>query len=60
MKPLAILLLLTLQARADQSVDCAQVKAMVSHHGKVAAYAWALANGYTVKEISRIRKQCGI
>jgi hypothetical protein len=57
-KPLVILLLLTLQA--EQPVDCDQVKALVKHHGKVAAYTWALANGYSPKEISRIRKQCGI
>jgi hypothetical protein len=41
-------------------VDCDQVKAMVSQHGKIAAYTWALANGYSPKEISRIRKVCGI
>lgn len=59
MKFLAILLLLTVQARAEQ-IDCDQVKALVKHHGKVTAYAWAVANGYTPKEISRIRKLCGI
>lgn len=42
------------------TVDCDQVKAMVTQHGKISAYAWALSHGYSPKEISRIRKVCGI
>lgn len=56
MKPLAILLLLTLQ----QPVDCEIIRAYVAQHGRVVAYAKALAHGLSPKEISRIRKQCGI
>lgn len=59
MKTLAILLLLTLQARAEH-IDCAHIKSQVQQHGKFKAIAWALANGYSPQEISRIRKQCGI
>ena len=57
MKPLAILLLLTLQ---PASVDCEAVRARVKELGKVRAYAMALAHGLTPSEISRIRKMCGI
>lgn len=58
MKPLAILLLLTLQA--EQPVDCETIRSYVALHGKIKSYAWALSQGYSPKEISRIRKQCGI
>lgn len=47
-------------AFAHQSPDCAYIRAQVKEHGKIKAYAWALANGYTPSEIARIRKQCGV
>lgn len=47
-------------AFAHQSPDCAYIRAQVKEHGKLKAYAWALANGYTPSEIARIRKQCGV
>jgi hypothetical protein len=40
-------------------VDCAQIRAKVAYHGKIVAYAWALSNGYSSKEIARIRKMWG-
>lgn len=56
MKFIAVLLLLSVEPKPD----CEMVRAQVAQHGKIAAYAWALANGYTPREISRIRKACGI
>lgn len=53
-------LLLCGVAFAQQEVDCAYVRAKVAEHGKVAAYAWAIAQGYSPREIARIRRKCGI
>ncbi len=52
---LAVLLMLSVEP-----YECAQIKAMVAQHGKIAAYTWALAHGYSPNQISRIRKVCGI
>ncbi len=54
MIPLVILLAL------GGTPDCPSIRSLVAEHGKIAAYAWALANGYSPKEITRIRKVCGI
>lgn len=43
-----------------QPVDCEMIRAHVAQYGKIRSYAWALANGYSPKEITRIRKQCGV
>ena len=59
MKTLAILLLLTMQARAEH-VACDDLRAAVKQYGKMAIYAKAVAMGYSREEISRIRKMCGI
>ena len=53
---LAVMLSLTV----GQPVDCAEVRAKVKEHGKVVAYAWALAQGLSPKDIARIRRQCGV
>ena len=47
-------------AIASEAYDCAMIREKVKEHGRVAAYAWALANGYSPKDIARIRKQCGV
>ena len=54
----ALLLATCIHARAEY--DCAMVRAQVAQHGKIKAIAWALANGYTPSEISRIRKACRV
>jgi hypothetical protein len=54
MPVLVILLLLTAEP------NCETVRSLVTQHGKIAAYAWALAHGISPKEIARIRKQCGL
>ena len=59
MKTLAILLLLTIQARAEH-IACEQIREHIARYGKMATYAKAVAKGMTREEISRIRKQCGI
>jgi len=58
----AILLVATcVKARAaDHEINCPMVRAQVKEHGKFKAYAWALANGYSPREISRIRKLCNV
>lgn len=55
-----ILIATILSFSLAQPVDCAEVRAKVKEHGKVKAYAWALAAGYSPAEIARIRKQCGV
>jgi hypothetical protein len=47
---------------ADPSppIDCEMIRAKIAEHGKTVVYAWALANGYTLRDITRIRKRCGI
>lgn len=59
----AILLVATcVKARAAdiQPVDCEIIRAKVAEHGKAAAIAWALAQGYAWRDIQRIRKTCGV
>lgn len=55
---LAVLLLLSIEPKP--SVDCEMVRAKVKEIGRLEAYALAIANGYSPKEISRIRKMCGV
>lgn len=55
-----ILLAVVLSLTFAQPVDCSEVRAKVKEHGKVKAYAWALAAGYSPAEITRIRKQCNV
>jgi hypothetical protein len=55
-----ILFAVILALAVTEPIHCEQVRVQVAQHGKIKAYAWALANGYTPKEISRIRKQCGV
>lgn len=47
-------------AFANDTPDCNMIRAKVKEHGKIAVYAWAISQGYSPKEISRIRKQCGV
>jgi hypothetical protein len=55
-----LLIALTLSLNEPPKVDCELIRARVAEHGKIKAYTWALANGYSLREISRIRKMCGI
>lgn len=54
------LLFLCSVAFAHPHVDCEMVRDQVRTHGKIKAYAWAISQGYSPKEISRIRKACGV
>ena len=56
----ATFLLLCAVAFAEGQPDCAVIRAKIAEHGKLAVYAWALANGYSPKEIARVRKVCGV
>ena len=47
-------------AIASEAYDCAMIREKVKEHGRVAAYAWAISQGYLPKDIARIRKQCGV
>lgn len=56
-----LLIALTLSVTEPQpKIDCELIRARVAEYGKIRAYGWALANGYSLKEISRIRKMCGL
>lgn len=57
---IALFVVIAAAAFASDNPDCRMVRAKVREHGKVAAYAWALANGYSPKDIARIRKQCNV
>ena len=57
---IALFVVIAAAALAHDIPDCAMVRAKVKEHGKIAAYAWALANGYSPKDIARIRKACGV
>ena len=56
LKALTILLLLSVQARAEQPIDCETVRAMVAEHGKAKALAWAIERGYSWRQINLARK----
>lgn len=52
-----ILLATCIRSRADDSrFDCAAIRYYVAVHGKAAAVAWALKNGYSFREIAAARK----
>lgn len=57
---LATFLFLCGVAFANQTPDCSYIKEQVKEHGKIKAYAWALASGYTPRDIARIRKLCNV
>ncbi|ANW00697.1 hypothetical protein [Bradyrhizobium icense] len=57
---LAVALALTVADPPAPPVDCHMIRAHIAQHGKLAAYAWAIANGYSPKDIARIRKVCGV
>ena len=59
---IALFVMLAAAALAEEApaVDCAMVRAKVAEHGKLAVYAWALANGYSPRDIARIRQHCRI
>lgn len=59
---IALFVMIAAAAFAEDAppIDCAMVRAKVAEHGKLAVYAWALAHGYTPREITRIRRKCGV
>lgn len=57
---IAFLIVMAAAAFAHPHVDCEMVRDQVRTHGKIKAYAWAISQGYSPKEISRIRKACGV
>lgn len=63
---LALALLCPLSAHAadapklPQGVTCSDVRERVAEHGRAAAIAWALASGYSWRQIREARKICGV
>ena len=55
-----ILIAVVLSLTLSPPVDCAEVRAKVKEYGKFVALSWALAQGYSPKEIARVRKKCGV
>jgi hypothetical protein len=56
-----LLVALTLSlSTPEPKVDCELIRARVAEYGKIRAYTWALSNGYSLRDISRIRKVCGL
>jgi hypothetical protein len=56
-----MLLLLTLPAQADEpklpaGFSCQDVRSKVAEYGKAAAFAWAIGNGYSWRQIREARK----
>ena len=47
-------------AFARPAHDCGYVRQQVWEHGVIDACAWAIASGYSPKEIATIRKQCAV
>lgn len=47
-------------AIASEAYACAFIREKVKEHGRIAAYAWAISQGYSPKDIARIRKICGV
>jgi hypothetical protein len=58
-KFLAVVLSLSV-ADPSPPIDCEMIRAKIAEHGKAVVYTWALANGYSLRDITRIRKQCGV
>lgn len=58
----AVLIWTGIHARAADHppVDCVQVRAYVAEHGKAAALAWAIGQGYSWKQIREARRICGV
>jgi hypothetical protein len=62
LKALAILLVLTVPAAADDQVKlpdgytCADVRAKVKEYGWVVAYGWAKLQGYSKEQIAQAKK----
>ena len=57
---LAVLVLIStcVKARADESkIDCQMVRAKVAEHGRAVAFAWAIRNGYSWRQI-KIGRAC--
>lgn len=60
-----ILLAIGVRARADEpaknpdrlppGIDCPTIRALVAHHGKVAALRWAVTQGYGWRQIAAAR-----
>lgn len=55
---LALILLATcIRARADEArLDCAAIRYYVAVHGRVAALAWAIRNGYSLRDVAEAKK----
>lgn len=52
-----ILLATCIRSRADEPrFDCAAIRYYVAVHGRAAAVAWAIRNGYSLREIAEARK----
>ncbi len=51
-----ILIATCIRARADERFDCAAIRYYVAVHGKAAAVAWAIRNGYSLREIAEARR----
>ncbi len=46
-----------IRARAEETkLDCAAIRYYVAVHGRTAALAWAIRNGYSLREIAEARK----
>lgn len=54
----AALILVCAHARAGEApqLDCDAIRYYVAQHGKAAALAWAIRNGYTLAEIREARR----
>lgn len=51
-----ILMATCVRSRAEERFDCAAIRYYVAVHGKAAAVAWALKNGYSFRDIAAARK----
>lgn len=51
-----ILLATCVRSRADEKFDCAAIRYYAAVHGKAAALAWAVRNGYSLREIAEARR----
>lgn len=40
--------------------DCAVIKSKIHEHGKAAAIAWALTQGYGWRDILMVRRKCKV
>jgi hypothetical protein len=52
-----ILLATCIRSRAEEpKLDCAAIRYYVAVHGRAAALAWAVRNGYSLREIAEARR----